>query len=75
MTNKDNKRLTKVSKVMELFWLAVAIVSLVVVIYIFILDRGINGENAQFLVFPVLAGVMYGFRAGFRKRMEKNMQE
>lgn len=75
MTNKDNNRLKKVSKVMEFFWLVIAIVSLVVVIYIFISDKGISADNAQFLVFPVLAGMMYGFRAGFRKRMEKNMQE
>ncbi len=73
--NRDNKRLNKVSKVMEMFWLVIAILSFVVVIYIYIKDKGINAENAQYLVFPALAGVMYGFRAAFRKRMEKNMEE
>lgn len=56
---------------MEKFWLALAIVSLIVVIYIFITSNGINRENIQYLVFPLLAGVMYGFRKFFRKRMEK----
>ena len=61
-----------VSLFMEKFWLALAIASLVVVIYIFVNDKGITRENAQYLVFPLLAGLMYGFRSFFRKRMEKN---
>ncbi|HKL03513.1 MAG TPA: hypothetical protein VJ911_07545 [Cryomorphaceae bacterium] len=61
----------RVSLVMEKFWLALAIISLLVVIYIFIVD-GLNRNNVQYLIFPVLAGAMYGFRSFFRKRMEKN---
>ncbi len=70
MENK-NKNLRKVTIFMEKFWLALAVVSLIVVIYIFITSRGITRENVQYLVFPLLAGVMYGFRKFFRKRMEK----
>lgn len=70
--NKKNSNLHGVSLVMEKFWLALAIISLVVVIYIFISDKGLNRENVQYLVFPLLAGLMYGFRTFFRKRMEKN---
>lgn len=70
--NQDNKRLKTVSKIMEKFWLALAIFTLVAVIVVFINDRGMNEENAQYLVFPALAGVMYAFRKSFRKRLEKN---
>lgn len=56
---------------MEKFWLVIALVSLGVVIYIFFKDGGINRENVQYLIFPLLAGSMYGFRTFFRKRMEK----
>ncbi len=70
--NKKKNNMRGVSLVMEKFWLALAIISLIVVIYIFVTDKGINRENAQYLVFPLLAGLMYGFRTFFRKRMEKN---
>lgn len=70
--NKKKNNIRGVSLVMEKFWLALAIISLIVVIYIFVTDKGINRENAQYLVFPLLAGLMYGFRTFFRKRMEKN---
>lgn len=76
MTNdkKDMNRLKKVSKVMETFWLVVAIGSLLYVLYIMVLEKGINAQNAQFLVIPGLAAIMYGFRAAFRRRMEKNQE-
>lgn len=70
--NKKKNNMRSVSLVMEKFWLALAIISLIVVIYIFVNDKGINRQNAQYLVFPLLAGLMYGFRTFFRKRMEKN---
>ncbi len=54
---------------MEKFWLVLAILSLLAVIYIFIVD-GMSRNNIQYLIFPVLAGAMYGFRSFFRKRME-----
>ena len=69
---KDQKRFQTVSKVMEKFWLAVAILSLLFVLYIFFESGVINGNNAQYLVFPLLAGDMYAFRKSFRQRMEKN---
>ncbi len=71
---KDQKRFQTVSKVMEKFWLATAIVSLLFVLYVFYESGGINGENVQYLVFPLLAGVMYAFRKSFRTRMEKNQE-
>ncbi len=70
--NKKKNNIRGVSLVMEKFWLALAVISLIVVIYIFVTDKGINRQNAQYLVFPLLAGLMYGFRTFFRKRMEKN---
>ncbi len=69
MGANDNKRLRKISLLMERFWLILAIVSLVVVIYIFA-TQGIDRRTLQLLIFPVLAGVMYGFRTFFRKRLE-----
>jgi len=70
--NKKNNNLRGVSLFMEKFWLTLAIASFVVVVYIFIGDGGLTRENAQYLVFPLLAGLMYGFRTYVRKRMEKN---
>lgn len=67
--DKNNNRLRKVSIVMERFWLALAILSLIVVFYFFAVD-GVNSRTIQFLVFPGLAGIMYAFRATFRKRFE-----
>lgn len=70
--DKKNNNMRGVSLFMEKFWLALAIASFVVVVYIFISDGGFTRENAQYLVFPLLAGLMYGFRTYVRKRMEKN---
>jgi hypothetical protein len=67
---RDGSRLKGLSLFMEKLWLVIAIGSLVVVIYLFVVD-GINRTNLQYLVFPALAAVMYGFRTTFRKRMEK----
>ncbi len=69
MTGRDNNKMRKISIVMERFWLALAIVSLAVVIYFFLVD-GVNRITLQYLVFPALAGLMYGFRATFRRRNE-----
>jgi len=55
---------------MERFWLAIAIASLAVVSYFFVVD-GVNRVTLQYLVFPALAGLMYAFRSTFRKRMDK----
>jgi hypothetical protein len=70
MIEKDNDKMRKISIVMERFWLALAIASLAVVIYFFLVD-GVNRVTLQYLVFPALAGLMYGFRATFRRRHEK----
>jgi hypothetical protein len=68
--NQDNKKLKSVSLFMERFWLGLAIVSFIVVCYFFIVD-GVNAQTLQMLVFPLLAGLMYGFRSFFRQRLEK----
>lgn len=75
MTNKPpNKRLRKISLIMERFWLVIALGSLAVVLYIFATE-GIDRRTLQYLIFPALAGVMYGFRTVFRKRLEgKDME-
>lgn len=57
---------------MEKLWLIIAIVSFIVVIYMIITQGGFTRRNVQYLVFPFLAGLMYGFRTIFRKRMERN---
>lgn len=71
---KNNDKLKKVSKIMEKFWLVIAIVSFLVVLYFFFTD-GINRVTLQFLVFPALAGAMYAFRLTFRKRLERRENE
>jgi hypothetical protein len=67
---KDKERFSKVSRIMEKVWLVVAIGSLLVVVYFFF-DRGINRTTLSYLIFPALAGAMFGFRFAFRKRFEK----
>jgi len=69
--NNRNSKLRGMTLFMEKFWLALAIISFLIVIYMFI-AQGISRETIQYLVFPFLAGLMYGFRIFFRKRMEKN---
>ncbi len=59
----------KVSIWMERFWLAIAVLSLLVVLYIFVVE-GVDRRTLQYLIFPLLAGAMYGFRITFRKRLE-----
>lgn len=65
----NNSRLRNVSIWMERFWLLITVVSLVVVIYLIFTEEN-KKQTLQFLVFPALAGLMYGFRYTFRKRME-----
>jgi ABC-type bacteriocin/lantibiotic exporter with double-glycine peptidase domain len=62
----------KINKIMEAFWLILASVSLIVVVYI-IITKGFL-QNLQLLIFPILAGLMFAFRRIFRKRMETNME-
>lgn len=69
--DKDGKRFSKVSKIMEKFWLAVALISLLVVFYFFATE-GVNRTTLSYLIFPALAGTMYGFRYAFRKRFDRD---
>ncbi|MCH2215815.1 MAG: hypothetical protein MK086_11635 [Flavobacteriales bacterium] len=62
---------TKVSVFMEKVWLFIAIATLIVVFYFFIVE-GVNRQTLSYLVFPALAGAMYAFRTTFRKRFESN---
>jgi membrane protein implicated in regulation of membrane protease activity len=57
---------------METFWLALAIVTAIFVGYL-MATKGFS-QNIQLLVFPIIAGTMFGFRRIFRKRMEANME-
>lgn len=71
MKQNSGKRMRNVSIWMERFWLVVALGSLLVVFYLFVVD-GVNRNSMQLLIFPALAGLMYGFRLTFRKRMERH---
>jgi len=68
---KDQSKFSKVSLVMEKFWLVISIASLLGVFYFFIVD-GVNRQTLTYLVFPALAGSMYAFRVTFRKRFARN---
>ncbi|MGB6037009.1 MAG: hypothetical protein WBG42_12125 [Cryomorphaceae bacterium] len=68
---KNKSKFSKVSLVMEKFWLVIAIASLLGVFYFFVVD-GVNRQTLAYLIFPALAGAMYAFRVTFRKRFEKN---
>ena len=67
----EKSSFTKVSLVMEKVWLFIAIATLVVVFYFFVIE-GVNRQTLSYLVFPALAGAMYAFRKTFRKRFESN---
>ncbi len=54
---------------MTTFWLILAILSLFVALYM-IATAG-WAEGAMYLVFPLLAGMMYGFRKFMLKRMDR----
>lgn len=68
---KNQSKFSKVSQVMEKFWLVIAIASLLGVFYFFVVD-GVNRQTLAYLIFPGLAGAMYAFRVTFRKRFERN---
>ena len=68
---KDQSKFSKVSLVMEKFWMVIAIISLLAVFYFFVVD-GVNRQTLAYLIFPALAGAMYAFRLTFRKRFERN---
>ncbi len=75
MKNDKNKdAYSKVGRIMEIFWLSLAILSLLVVIYIFF-AQGITRANIQYLVFPGMAGAMFAFRYVMRRRMERNSRK
>ena len=63
----------KLHRFMEYFWLIIAVGSLIVVVSM-ILKNGFKNE-VEYLIFPALSGLMYGFRRGFRNRMERIHQE
>ena len=69
---KTNSKLRGMTLFMEKFWLVLAIISFLVVAYIYISEGEVTRQTAQYLVFPFLAGLMYGFRTIFRRRMERN---
>lgn len=75
MKNKpEGSKMRKVSIWMERFWLTMALGSLLAVLYIFVTE-GADRRTLQFLIFPALAGAMFGFRYTFRKRMEGKKEE
>ena len=66
------KNLNKINRMMEWFWLVVAIVSFVGVTVFACL--GGETEGGVLFAFPCLAFLMYFFRRMFRKKMEKREQ-
>ena len=50
----------KVHRFMEVFWLSIAIIALIMALYM-IARRG-WGDAWSYLLFPLLAGAMYGLR-------------
>lgn len=59
----------KVHRFMELFWLVVSLLSAVMALYMLV--RAGLREGGIYLLFPFLAGAMYGVRRWVRKKMEK----
>lgn len=63
----------KYNRVMEYFWLAICLISILAVAYLMVRDGFM--QAVQLLVFPALAGLMYGLRVAFRKRLKKYEQQ
>ena len=63
--------MNQLNKFLEKFWLAVGIVAAAVAVYM-ILTEGLT-EATYYLLFAAgIAGLMFGFRRGVRKRMERD---
>jgi hypothetical protein len=58
---------------MTAFWLILAILSLLVALYMIATSGWEVGS--VYLIFPVLAGMMYGFRKFMLGRMDKHNQQ
>lgn len=54
---------------MTTFWLVLAVLSLLVALYFMVKDGWRQGS--VYLIFPMLAGMMYGFRKFMLKRMDR----
>ncbi|MFB6257084.1 MAG: hypothetical protein ABEH38_00190 [Flavobacteriales bacterium] len=59
----------KLNKFMEIFWLSLGIVALLMAFYM-IATKG-WGNAFHFLIFPLLAGAMYGLRRRMGKEGRK----
>lgn len=66
----DSDRIVKVNKAAEKFWLVAVIAAAVMAIHAIVTEGWDEGK--QMLVIPAIAGLWYGFRRSFRKRMERN---
>lgn len=55
---------------MTAFWLILAILSLLVAVYMISVSGWMEGS--VYLIFPLLAGMMYGVRKFMLSRMDKN---
>ena len=63
----------KLNRVMEFFWLAVAVLSLFGAIY-YIMELG-WAEAWYYLMFPAVAFMMFAYRRGMRSRLDKWSEE
>lgn len=69
MDPADSKALIRASKRAEWFWLAAIAVASVAAAHA-VYTEGWETRKSMLLI-PVIAGVWYGFRRHFRKRLEK----
>lgn len=59
----------KIHRFMELFWLIVCLLATIMALYMLV--RTGFREGGIYLLFPFLAGAMYGVRRWVRKKVEK----
>ncbi len=60
-------------KIMEVFWLLIAVVSTVYAAYM--AGKSSFEESFIYFLFPVVAGILFGLRYFMRKRFEKMKDE
>jgi membrane protease YdiL (CAAX protease family) len=60
-------------KIMEVFWLLIAVVSLAYAMYM--AGQSSFEESSMYFLFPVVAGILFSLRYFMRKRFEKMKDE
>lgn len=63
----------KLMRYMEIAWIVIGVVAVGIAVYE--INRVGFAQGKMFLLMPAVAFLVYGFRRGMRKRIERNMKQ